>query len=143
MTKYLLITISLLCASISTWADTVKSETEAKQLVEKVMTQVAKSDLSGAFALMKPYVVIPESEFQSLALQTKSQRDQFGARYGKSIGYEFVSERKAGESILRLIYVEKTGKHALPWVFFFYKSPAGWVLNSFAWNDLIQNAFQQ
>lgn len=128
--------------SISAFADTLKSEQEAKQLAEKVMHQAAKGDIAGAFSAMKPYVVIPETEFQSLALQSKSQRDQFGARYGKSIGYEFISERKAGNSILRLIYVEKTAKHALPWMFLFYKTPTGWVLNSFAWNDQIQHVFE-
>lgn len=143
MIRHLSIALAFLGLSMATWADTVKSETEAKQLTEKVMAQIAKGDLSAAFPSMKPYVVIPESEFQGLALQTKSQRDQFGARYGKSIGYELVSEKKAGDSILRLIYVEKTAKHALPWVFYFYKSPTGWVLNSFSWNDQIQSAFQQ
>ncbi|RIX46047.1 MAG: hypothetical protein D3M94_10045 [Rhodocyclales bacterium GT-UBC] len=143
MIKRLGMAIAALSISIAAYADTFKSEAEAKQLSEKFMAQVAKGELAAAFSLIKPYVVIPESEFQGLALQTKSQRDQFGVRYGKSFGYELVNERKAGDSILRLIYVEKTAKHALPWVFFFYKSPTGWVLNSFAWNDQIQNSFQQ
>lgn len=128
--------------SVPAMADTLKSEQDAKRLAEKVMSFAAKGDISGAFATMKPYVVIPETEFQSLALQSKSQRDQFGVRYGKSFGYEFISERKFGDSILRIIYVEKTAKHALPWMFLFYKSPTGWVLNSFAWNDQIQILFQ-
>jgi hypothetical protein len=142
MIRYLALLPLLFFLSSGAMADTLKSEAEAKQLAEKVMTHVAKSDLTSAFALMKPYVVIPEPEFQGLALQTKSQRDQFGVRYGKSVGYEFVGEKKVGESILRLVYIEKTAKHALPWMFLFYKAPSGWVLNSFAWNDQIQNAFQ-
>jgi hypothetical protein len=142
MIRQLLLLIYLICISFGALADTLKSESEAKQFSENVMNQVAKGDLTGAFALMKPYVVIPDSEFQGLALQTKSQRDQFGARYGKSIGQEFIGEKKAGGSILRLMYVEKTAKHALPWVFIFYKTPSGWVLNSFSWNDQIQNVFQ-
>ena len=47
----------------------------------------------------------------------------------------------AGESLLRLIYIEKFSTNALPWAFFYYKTPTGWMLNSFAWNDRIQNAF--
>lgn len=141
MIRYLVLILSLLFMSVGAMAETLKSETEAKQLAEKVMVQVAKSDLTNAFALMKPYVVIPDSEFQGLALQTQAQRDQFGVRYGKSVGYEFIGEKKAGESILRLIYIEKTAKHALPWMFLFYKTPSGWVLNSFAWNDQINNVF--
>lgn len=142
MIRYILIALTLLSAPMLTWADTVKSETEAKQLAEKVMMQVGKSNLSEAFALMKPYIDIPESEFQGLALQTKSKRDQFGTRYGETIGYEFVSEKKAGESILRFVYVEKAAKRPLPWVFIFYKKPSGWGLVAVFWNDQVQSAFQ-
>ncbi|WP_018608417.1 hypothetical protein [Uliginosibacterium gangwonense] len=134
--------LALLFVSASAMAETLKSELEAKQLTDKVMVQVAKGDLTGAFALMKPYVVISESEFQGSLLQSKSQRDQFGSRYGKPLGYEFIAEKKAGESILRLTYIEKTARHALPWAFIFYKTPTGWVLNSYFWNDNIQSAFQ-
>lgn len=128
--------------SFGVLAGSLKSEVEAKQLAEKIMGQVAKNDLAGAFALMKPYVVIPETELQAQALQTKSQRDQYGVRYGKTVGYEFIKEKRAGDSILGLAYIEKTEKHALPWLFIFYKAPNGWVLNSFLWNDQIQNVLQ-
>jgi hypothetical protein len=142
MTRYISFFLFLFFLSNGANADALKSEAEVKQLVEKAMSQVAKNDLTSAFALLKPYVVIPESEFQGWILQTKSQRDQFGTRYGKSVGYDFVGEKKAGESILRLIYIEKTEKHALPWIFLFYKAPTGWTLNAFSWSDQIQNVFQ-
>lgn len=79
MIKRFGIAITAFSLSIAAYADTFKSEADAKQLSERVMAQVAKGELVAAFSLMKPYVVIPESEFQGLALQTKSQRDQFGA----------------------------------------------------------------
>jgi len=142
MIRKIALYFALLFVSASAMADTLKSEQEAKLLTEKIMAQVAKADLASAFALMKPYVVISDSEFQGSLLQSKSQRDQFGSRYGKPLGYEFIAEKKAGESILRLTYIEKTAKHALPWAFVFYKTPTGWVLNSYYWNDNIQNAFQ-
>ena len=141
MLKKLLPCFLLLLTPLPSFADTLKSEQEAKRLAERVMASAAKGDIAGAFAAVKPYVVIPDAELQSMVLQSKAQRDQFGTRYGKSIGYEFISERKAGESILRLVYVEKTDKHALPWMFLFYKTPSGWVLNSFAWNDQIYSVF--
>lgn len=138
-----LITISLLAPlTFLTYADTLKSVHEAKQLSDKFMTYVAKGDIDGAFNAMKPFMVIPETEIQGTALQMKAQLDQFGGRFGNSIGYESISECKAGESILRLIYVQKTEKHALPWVFVFYKSGNGWVMNTATWSDRIVNAFQ-
>jgi len=92
---------------------------------------------------MKPFVLVPEAEFEAMALASKSQRDQFGARYGNPIGYEFLGQRKVGDSLVRLTYIEKTDKHALPWMFYFYKTPTGWALNSFQWNDRMPQLFEQ
>lgn len=123
-------------------ADTLKDEEEVRQLADRIMARAAEGNIVGAFDVMKPYIIIPESELQSGALQSQSQRDLFAARYGKSIGYELIEEKKLGQSLLRLHYIEKTAKHALPWTFYFYRSPAGWVLNSFDWSDQIQGAFR-
>ncbi len=128
--------------SVTASADTLKSDTEAKQLAEQVMVQVAKENIADAFKLMKPYAIIPATEIDSVALQSKAQRDRLGTRYGKSIGYEYIGEKRVGESLLRLTYIEKTTKHAMPWVFYFYKSPSGWVMNSFSWNDTVDVVFQ-
>lgn len=136
----------LLASCLSTshvQADFLKNESEARQLADKIMGRATEGSLVGAFNLMKPYVIIPDTELQSVALQSQALRDQFASRYGKSIGYELIEEKKSGGSLLRLIYIEKTAKHALPWTFYFYKSPDGWVLNSFDWNDQIQGAFRQ
>jgi len=116
-------------------AATIPTEAEIRTFADGVMAQVAKGDLSGAFAAMKPYTIIPSAEFDAAALGSKSQRDQFGARYGKSIGYEFIALKRSGQSLIKLTYIEKTERHALPWMFYFYRSPKGWVLNSFQWND--------
>ena len=54
MIRYLGVALAFLTLPWLSWADTVKSETEAKQLTGKIMAQVAKGDVSGAFASMKP-----------------------------------------------------------------------------------------
>jgi len=143
MTRIVLVALFSALTSFNALADTLKSEQEAKQLSEKAMAQAAKGDFSAAFETIKPYVVFPESEFQTMVLQSKSQREQFGARFGKSVGYEFISEKKAGESVLRLTYIEKTEKTALPWMFIYYKTQSGWILNGIFWNDRILNVFDQ
>lgn len=97
MLKKLVIVVTLIICQISfVNAATIPDESAAKELANKIMQQVAAGNLSAAFKLMKPYVAIPESEFDSVALQSKSQRDQFGFRYGPTIGYEFVDSKKSG-----------------------------------------------
>jgi hypothetical protein len=127
--------------SIPVLAGEFKSEAELKPFAESVMKQVAENNLKGAFKLMQPYVVISESELQSASLSSQTQREQYGTRYGKAVGYEFISEQKLGESLIGLVYIEKTEKHALPWSFCFYKTPKGWVLNTFNWNDKVTGLF--
>jgi len=51
--------------------------------------------------------------------------------------------KNLGQSLVMVTCIEKTEKHALPWLFYFYKSPQGWVLNSFVWNDNLPSLFSQ
>jgi hypothetical protein len=118
-----------------THAATLQTDADIRAFADGVMAKVAKGDLPGAFATMKPYVIIPPTEFDAAALQSKSQRDLVGNRFGKTIGFEFIGEKRSGQSLLKLTYIEKTERHALPWIFFFYRTPKGWVLNSFFWHD--------
>jgi hypothetical protein len=140
MLKFISI-ISAALISVNISAAEFKTTTELKPFSESVMKKISENDLQAAFALMQPYVVIPSAEFQSVALNSKAQRDQYGARYGKSFGFEFISQQNVGESLVSFVYIEKTEKHALPWTFYYYKTPKGWVLNSFNWNDKLVTLF--
>ncbi len=105
------------------------------------MAKVAAGDLDGAFNAMKPYLVIPSAEFDALVVNTKAQRGLAGTRYGKIVGSECFGQKKLGQSLVMVTSIEKAEKHALPWLFYFYKSPQGWVLNSFVWNDNLPSLF--
>lgn len=140
--RIVLLALALGCAGNS-WSETLKTEGELRVFGDRVMAALIKGGTAAAFAAMKPYTLVSESEFQSLQHSSKSQRDNFGVRYGKTLGYEFISQKKVGESLVRMIYIERTEKHALPWVFFFYKTPSGWVLNTFLWNDQLPQLFYQ
>ena len=137
----LLIFMTLTATSAITSAATLKSENELRPFVESVMVKVGLNDLDGAFKAIHPFVVISDSEFQSAVLSSKSQREQYGSRYGKAVGYECIDQKKVGEFLVRILCVEKTERHAMPWNFYFYKSPKGWVLNSFTWNDQLPAIF--
>ena len=131
----------LLISSTSAFAEVLPDEDAAKELSTEIMVKVAEGDLDTAFKIMKPYVSVRGAEIDGAIIQSKVQRKQYGQRYGTSIDYEFIDEKKVGDSLLRLRYIEKTEKHALPWTFYFYKTKEGWVLNSFSWNDIFKELF--
>lgn len=132
----------LLIAEVgSARADALESDAQLLKFTEGLMTKVAEGDLDGAFMAMKPHLVIPQAEYDALVVNTKAQRGLAGTRYGRVVGSECLGQKKLGQSLVRVTCIEKTEKHALPWLFYFYKSPRGWVLNSFVWNDNLPSLF--
>ncbi len=132
----------LIVSSALTLADTLKSESDLRPFVESIMKEAAANNLQKAFEIMQPLSVISGAEFQSVALKSRAQREQYGARYGNPVGYEFIEQTKVGESLVRIVCIEKTEKHVMPWSFYFYRSPKGWTLNSFNWNDQLEPVFR-
>ncbi len=136
-----IVSLSLLLAGSAVRADALESDLQRLQFTEAVMAKVGVGDLDGAFKVMKPHAIVPEAEYEALVASTKAQRAKVGGRYGKVVGWECLEEKKVGRSLTRVSCIEKTEKHALPWMFYFYKSPRGWVLNSFLWNDNVASLF--
>jgi len=132
---------SLLLAASIARADTLKAEADLKPFADKVMSTTVSSGLKAGFAVMRPYLVIPEAELENVLTRSIAQRSETATRYGKTIGYEYVGRRKLGDSLVRLTYIEKTERQALPWMFHFYQTRNGWVLSSFLWNDRASELF--
>jgi hypothetical protein len=72
---------------------------------------------------------------------TVNQRATVTARFGESLGYEFVRREAVSGSLLRLTYMELTERHVLRWVFLFYKPGDTWTLNSIEWDDSVDALF--
>ena len=142
MFKSILILLATLAASHNTYADTFKSEEELVIFTNKVMTEMSKGNIGTALLYLKPYVILPESDFQSSLEGTKSQRELYASRLGKDVGYECFKPKKLGLSLVRQACIEKTEKGAIAWQFLFYKSPTGWNINSYSWStDAIPSLF--
>jgi hypothetical protein len=131
----------LFAAALAARADTFKTDAELKPFGDRVMSAVAGAGLPAAVAVMRPYVVISETELQNALLKMQAQREQMGPRYGKTTGFEYIGTKRLGQSLLRLTYIERTERHALPWMFHFYRTANGWVLTSFIANDLSSELF--
>lgn len=130
--------------SVSVRADAserLSGTTEARQLTDNVMSKIAAGEVEAGLRLAKPYLVIPDAEFKAIVVQTNLQLPTIGKRFGKSVGYEFIREDKVGTSFFRAIQVQRFEKHITRWTFYFYKTPTGWVLNTFNFDDKIQLLF--
>ena len=133
--------LSLCAAAFGAHADTFKTDADLKPFGDRVMSAVAGAGLPAAVAVMRPYVVISETELQNALLKMQAQRETLGPRYGKTTGFEYIGTKRLGQSLVRLTYIEKTERHALPWMFHFYRTANGWILTSFIANDLSSELF--
>lgn len=122
--------------------DTFKDETAMRNFADTFMEKAGKGDLTEAYDFIKPYASMNSVDVDSAADESKQQRQKFAMRYGPSKGYQFISEKKVGDSLYRLLYIEKAEKQAVPWVFYFYKSDKEWRLDEFNWTDRVSVLFQ-
>jgi hypothetical protein len=133
--------VMLFVLSGSAFAATLTNLAEARKLTDEVMGKVAAGDTEGALRLTKPYLIIPDSEFETMVGQMKLQAPVMAARFGATIGTEFVREDAVGASLFRVIQIQKFEKHPMRWAFYFYKGKEGWLLNTFRTDDVIQQLF--
>jgi hypothetical protein len=138
--KWIAILVSLLITT-TVQAATLESKEAAKKLTDQVMLKVASGDLQGGLLLMKPYTIIPESEFNVMLEQTKLQLPAIQGRFGKTLGAEFLCEKDVGKSLLKIVQIQKFQRHIMRWQFIFYNPDGKWVLNTFNFDDNIRGLF--
>ena len=131
----------LLFPTLALGAD-LKDLSEARSLLDNVMSSVAKDDVRGAFAKLKPYWNgLPNAEVEVLVSKVIDQRRLIAPRFGASLGTQFVSQKTAADSVAYFLYIEKYERHLLRWHFYFYRPKDRWQLDSVNFDDRIQGMF--
>ena len=74
------------------------------------------------------------SKPQAVAL-LKNQTATVRSLYGKLLGYERVSSRTFGDSVVRLLYIMKYEVHPIVFEFYFYRVSRRWILVKVQFND--------
>lgn len=120
----------------------LKSPLECKLLCENFMQLLSKEKYEEAFNIVKPYWPLPENEMSMLQMQTITQLNTIAPRFGKIIGYEFVSEKNINDFVLKLVYAQKHQKHIVIWTLVFYKPQDSWIVNAVLFNDNIYQLFK-
>ena len=123
-------------------AGELKDKDAAKQLAQTVMGYVEKGDMENGIKQMKPYLIIPDHEFEGMLNSFRMQAPVIEQRFGKTLGTEFVTAEETGDSLMLIMYIQKFEKHLMRWKFYFYKPQNGWVLNTFNTDDQIQQMFK-
>ena len=139
----ILVFVLFVLVTTTVQAATLDSKEAARKLTDQVMAKVASGDFNGGLILMKPYLVIPESEFNVMLEQAKLQLPAIQGRFGKIVDIEFISEKMVGKSLLQIVQIQKFEKHIMRWRFIFYNPEGKWVLNTFNYDDNIRSLFEE
>ena len=133
---------ALIVVSGGAFADQPLTTTAAaRELADRVVDTMVAGDFDGAFKLLKSASVIPEADFDSVLGRAKPQYLAGVQRYGKNLAREFVREDKVGDSLYRVIELDKFEKTAIRWVFVFYRTKDGWLVNDFLFDDKVRLLF--
>lgn len=120
----------------------LSTEASAKALVEDCLKRMVAGDYKGGFDLLKPYWAVPSNEVDTLIIQTMSTRSLVKDRFGKSLGYEFIAQKRAGKSFLQIVAIEKLERTAIRYSVIFYMAKDSWVLQNFTWDDKVGLLFE-
>jgi hypothetical protein len=110
---------------------------EPEQLAEAFLAALDKKELEAGFAALLEHADFDEARPQETAL-LKTQIRTLYDLYGKTYGFEQVTEKKYGQSLRRLVYVFRFGNVPVVWNFHFYRVGESWRLLNLHANDQLQ-----
>ncbi|MFZ1984665.1 MAG: hypothetical protein WAU91_09655 [Desulfatitalea sp.] len=130
----------IVCCS-SALAQSLHNEEEARILAQSVMEEVAAGRVVKGLERLRPYNVYPKQEFDAMLAKTQEQLPAMDERFGPSIGWDFVTVEKVGETLRQFVYLQKFERHVMVWRFIFYRPRDLWMLNTFYFDDRVQLLF--
>ena len=124
---------------------TVKVDKE-KERLEKVcddfMVKYSNGQVAQAMDLLKSNSVLPHSQIDTLRKTANKHLATIFTAYGKTIGFEFVEERKIKDFIVKRFYILKFEKYYLKFDFLLYNNGKTWVITAFNYSkDLMEVLF--
>ena len=125
----------------SALGQTLDSLDDVRALTQRSMDHVLAGKVDDVFIELLPHRPLPENELSMLRMQTLTQRNLVGERFGDSIGIVRVNERIIADSTVRITFIEKFERHVVRWVFTYYKPEDQWLVNSIVWDDDIDALF--
>ena len=139
--KQALIILFLAIHSLSAYSNELKTKDDVKTFAADVMAIVAQGKTAEGLTKFKPYIIVPESEFNVSLEQMKLQQPMIDQRFGKTVGVELIDIEEQGESLMLIVYIQKFEKHVMRWKMYFYKPKDKWILNTYSTDDKLQFMF--
>lgn len=116
-----------------TMPDTDKERLD--EVCNKFMDEFNSGTTSKSIQLLKENSVISPAALDTLEIEIERKMNMVLPNYGKMISYEFISEYKIKDFIVRRFYIQKFENYYLKFQFTLYKSSTGWKITGFEFNE--------
>ena len=133
----------LACFHTRCMAQEFENKKEISLFLEGISPELVKGNIKPAFEKIQKYWPIPAQELDAVVYQLESQRSQILNRYGKPLAMERAKKLALGDSFYKEIYLLKYEKHAMCWIFTFYRPEEKWIVNSIIATDQIDSLFEE
>ena len=112
-----------------------KDKERLDAVCNKFMDEFNAGKTSDAIQLLKENSVISPAVLDTLEIEIERKMNMVLPNYGKMISYEFISEHKIKDLIVRRFYIQKFENYYLKFQFTLYKSSTGWKITGFEFNE--------
>ncbi len=120
---------------------TLTTRDDAAWLCDMFMIRLTELDAREAFALLRPYSAVPEEDFTALREQADGLLNGVGPQYGALKGYTLLQQKSVKDVVVRFTYLLRFEKHALRWMFYFYKADKEWAFSEFKVDNKLHELF--
>ncbi|MDH5835255.1 DUF2059 domain-containing protein [Luteimonas kalidii] len=118
----------------------IPSADEAVALSDRVMQSVG-GDVRGALDLLVAHSVIDPDQLDPLIDKLEESMPMADGRYGKVLDYELLRNDTIGDSVMRLMFLQRRERYAMNWQFVWYRGDGGWLLSGFRFADDLGHLF--
>jgi hypothetical protein len=114
-----------------------KSAESPRDRAERFLARIGSGEVGGAYDDIfagSPVVTAKPQALDAVKRQTEAALPI----YGKALGFELHKEKKFGDSLVRLTYIQKLEQHPVVWQFWFYRPKGSWYVDNVSFNDQYQ-----
>lgn len=111
-------------------------------LSDRVMQMVAAGKARQALSLAKPHSIVLGADIDKIVDSIEQQAPTVARRFGDSADYELLRNDTVGGSLVRAVFLHRFEKHAMVWLFIWYRGQDGWVLSKFSYTDDVSLLFR-
>ncbi|WP_153798712.1 hypothetical protein [Foetidibacter luteolus] len=112
-----------------------KDKKQLDKVCDTFMEFFTKAKTHDAFLLLRKNTVVDLNTIDTLQLTVDNQMKSTFPAFGKMLSYEFITERKIKDFIVKRFYILRFERYYLKFDFTLYKAKGGWTITHFKYEE--------